>query len=128
MSRVSLSLRLTRAQDAALRRYADAHGVVRYQAAIRAVEAGLAALVGGGPTRSDQPSAETADALGELIVRVHRLEQMTDRTLFTSAAAYQFSRKAALRGESDPAKVDQALGEAAGEAYRRQRDLARGEP
>jgi hypothetical protein len=53
---------------------------------------------------------------------------MTDRTLFTSAAAYQFSRKAALRGESDPAKVDQALGEAAGEAYRRQRDLARGAP
>jgi hypothetical protein len=56
MSRVSLSLRLMRAQDAALRRYADAHGVVRYQAAIRAVEAGLAALVVGGPTRSDQIS------------------------------------------------------------------------
>src|SRR4051812_22394313 len=127
MGSVSVSLRLTRAQAVTVHRYADAHGVSRYQAAIRVMEAGLAALMAGQPSGPDQPSAETADALGELIVRVRRLEQMTDRTLFTSAAAYQFSRKAALRGEADPAKVDQALGEAAGEAYRRQRDLARGE-
>lgn len=126
MGSVSVSLRLTRAQAVTVHRYADAHGVSRYQAAIRVMEAGLAALMAGQLSGPDQ-SSDIADALGELIARIGRLEKMTDRTLFTSAAAYQFARKAGLRGEADPTKVDQALGEAAGEAYRRQRDLARGE-
>jgi glycosyltransferase A (GT-A) superfamily protein (DUF2064 family) len=126
MQRVSLSLRLTRAQDASIQRYAEAHGVTRYQAAIRIVEAGLATImVSPAPPGSD--GTGTAAAIGELMARAARLEHLIDRALFTGAAAYTFARQAALSGAHDLVKLDQALSEAAGEAYRRQRDLARGE-
>lgn len=126
MHRVSLSLRLTRTQDAAVQRYAEAHGVTRYQAAIRVMEAGLAAIVASSTPPSGD-GTDTAAAIGELMVRADRLERLIDRALFTAAAAYTFARQAALSGAHDLAKLDQALSEAAGEAYRRQRDLARGE-
>ncbi|WP_419318820.1 hypothetical protein ACN2C7_17850 [Caulobacter sp. ErkDOM-E] len=126
MHRVSLSLRLTRTQDASIQRHAEAHGITRYQAAIRVMEAGLATIMASStPTSSD--GADVAAAIGELVVRAAVLERLIDRTLYTSAAAYTFARQAALSGAHDPAKLDQALSEAAGEAYRRQRDLARGE-
>ena len=126
MHRVSLSLRLTRTQDAAVQSYAEAHGVTRYQAAIRVIEAGLATIVSR-PAPPSSDGADTAAAIGELIVRAARLERLMDRALFTGAAAYTFARQAALSGAHDLAELDQALSEAAGEAYRRQRDLARGE-
>lgn len=126
MHRVSLSLRLTRTQDAAVQSYAEAHGVTRYQAAIRVMEAGLATIVSR-PAPPSSDGADTAAAIGELIVRAARLERLMDRALFTGAAAYTFARQAALSGAHDLAELDQALSEAAGEAYRRQRDLARGE-
>jgi len=47
------------------------------------------------------------------------------RTLYVSAMNFAYARRTALKGEGDPAKVEQGLSEAGGEAFRRQRDLAR---
>lgn len=125
MSRTPISLRLTLPQIALLRRRAEAEGVSLYDASHRAMEAGLAALAGAavlGP--DDEPIAHL---LGELIARVERLEQLTDRALYSAAAAYSYSRQSALAGARDAKALDEAIAEAAGEAYRRQRSLARGE-
>lgn len=125
-TRVQLSLRISRAQDAALRHHAEMAGLgSRYQAGVRAFEAGLGVLVSGG--RFDQPSddCEIAAGLGELLARTVRLEALTDRVLYTASAAYAYSRRGVLRSETD-SKMDQLIGDAAQDAYARQRELARG--
>lgn len=124
MSRTPVSLRLTRPQIAFLRRHAEAHGVSLYQASNRAMEAGLAALAGvAEPGATEEP---IAGLIGELVARVERLERLADRALYSAAAAYAYARQAALAGARDARAMDEAITEVAGEAYRRQRDLARG--
>lgn len=124
MSRTPVSLRLSRPQIAFLRRHAEAHGVSLYQSSTRAMEAGLAALAGAAePGAAEQPIAAL---IGELLARVERLEALADRALYSAAAAYSYARQAALAGARDAKALDDAVAEAAGEAYRRQRDLARG--
>lgn len=124
MNRAQLSLRITAAQDAALRRYAEAPGLCsRYQAGIRAFESGLGLLVGS--TQFAANDEAMTDSLGELLARATRLEALMDRTLFTASAAYAYARRGVVRTEADN-KMDQLIAEAAQEAYRRQRDLARG--
>ncbi|PHY21504.1 hypothetical protein [Caulobacter sp. BP25] len=124
MSRTPVSLRLTRAQIAFLRRHAEAHGVSLYQSSTRAMEAGLAALAGASePGAAEEPIAAL---IGELLARIERLERLADRALYSAAAAYSYARQAALAGARDAKVLDDAVAEAAGEAYRRQRDLARG--
>lgn len=124
MSRAQLSLRITRPQDAVLRRYAETQGLCsRYQAGVRAFEAGLGVLVGSAHLGSADD--EVAEGLGELLARAARLEALIDRTLFTASAAYAYARRGVVRSETD-SKMDQLIAEAAQDAYRRQRDLARG--
>lgn len=126
MSRVQLSLRITRPQDAALRHYAQTSGLSsRYQAGVRVFESGLGVLIGAAVPDRPEATTEVIDNLGELLARVARLEALTDRVLYTASAAYAYARRGALRSETD-AKVDQAIADAAQDAYRRQRDLARG--
>ena len=121
MSRTPVSLRLTRPQVAFLRRHAEANGVSLYQACNRVMEAGLAAVAE--PGAAEQPIAAL---VGELLARVERLEALADRALYSAAAAYSYARQAALAGARDAKALDEAVAEAAGEAYRRQRDLTRG--
>lgn len=124
MSRVSVTVRLTRSQLAVIRRHAEANGVSAYQAAIRVMEAGLSALMS---TAVSQPLEDPiGSALGELLARTERLERLADRALYAGCAAYAYGRQAALGGARDAKALDEALAQSAGEAYRRQRDLARG--
>ncbi|TXI85247.1 MAG: hypothetical protein E6Q40_08010 [Cupriavidus sp.] len=123
MNKVTVSLRIPGALNAVLTDYAKAPGYCsRYQAAIRAFETGLGVLVGS--TQFAAGDEAMADGLGELLARAERLEALVDRTLFTASAAYAYARRGAVRTEADN-KMDQLIAEAAQEAYRRQRDLAR---
>ena len=125
MRRIQLSIRVTRAQDAALRAYAASSGLqTRYQAAVRAIETGLNALVGQRPLDVASPDPEVADALGEILVRLRRVEGLADRSLYTSSAAYAYARYGALRQNSGAGQVDVQIADAAQEAYRRQKELA----
>jgi len=125
MSRVTVSVRLTRAQMAVIRRHAEAHGISTYQTAIRIMEAGLGAMIGG--VAEAKPDDAISFAVGELQARAERLERFADRALYTASAAYAYARQAALVGSQEPKALDEAVAQAAGEAYRRQLDLARGE-
>lgn len=124
MSRTPVSLRLTRQQIAFLRRHAEAHSVSLYQASNRAMEAGLAALAGAAELGAQEEPI--TPLIGELLARVERLEALADRALYSATAAYSYARQAALASARDAKALDDAVAEAAGEAYRRQRDLARG--
>ena len=124
MNKVTVSLRIPAALNAVLADYAKGPGYCsRYQAAIRALETGLGVLVGS--AHLSAADDEVADGLGELLARAARLEAMIDRTLFTASAAYAYARRGVVRSETD-SKMDQLIAEAAQDAYRRQRDLARG--
>ncbi|ACL93941.1 hypothetical protein EIB18_02410 [Caulobacter vibrioides] len=124
MNKVTLSLRIPSAMNAVLTDYAKAPGYCsRYQAAIRAFETGLGVLVGS--TQFSPGDEAVTDSLGELLARASRLEALVDRTLFTASAAYAYARRSIVRTEADH-RMDQLIAEAAQDAYRRQRDLARG--
>lgn len=124
MNKVTVSLRIPGALNAVLTDYAKGPGYCsRYQAAIRALETGLGVLVGS--TQFAAGDDAVADGLGELLARAARLEALMDRTLFTASAAYAYARRGVVRSETD-SKMDQLIAEAAQDAYRRQRDLARG--
>ncbi len=124
MNKVTVSLRIPAPLNVVLTDYAKAPGYCsRYQAAIRAFETGLGVLVGS--TQVAANNEAMTDGLGELLARAERLESLVDRTLFTASAAYAYARRGAVRTEADN-KMDQLIAEAAQEAYRRQRDLARG--
>jgi hypothetical protein len=124
MNKVTVSFRISGALNAVLTDYAKAPGYCsRYQAAIRAFETGLGVLVGS--TQFAAADEAVTDGLGELLARAARLEALMDRTLFTASAAYAYARRGVVRSETD-SKMDQLIAEAAQDAYRRQRDLARG--
>ncbi len=127
MKRVSLSIRLTRAQDAILRGYLVSSGLgSRYQAASRIFETGLNSLAGQRPPDGLNSDPDLVEALGEILARLGRQEALVDRALFTASAAYAYSRHAALRLEPTPGNVDVALAEKSEAAYRRQKDIGEG--
>ena len=105
MARVMLTARVTDSQAAALRAYAAEVGLPLYQATVRALEIGIATLVGG---RSDAPATGVAspahdtsaieDALGELVARADRSDALLQRTLFAAGAAYAAGLAAAGEG------------------------------
>ena len=106
MARVMLTARVTDSQAAALRAYAADVGLPLYQATVRALEIGIATLVGGrreGP-QSEPRASETVsttaieDALGELMARADRSDALLRRTLFASGAAYAAGLAAAGEG------------------------------
>lgn len=132
MARVMLTARVTDAQAAALKSYAAEVGLPLYQATVRALELGIAALVGG---RGAEPvqSAPAGLPVGEiealreaverLTVRAELTDRLTQRTLYAAGAAYA----AALAG---PGEGEERLAQIARDADRifdRQLAKARGE-
>jgi hypothetical protein len=119
MKHIQHSVRLSPAVNRTLGVLAEQRGLTCYQLLGRAIEAGLASMIGMPP---GQPSVAT---LGEdIAARLFALEALADRCLFTASAAYVYARRAALRGEGDADKLDTALSEAVQSAYARQRALA----
>lgn len=125
MNRVKLSVRVPIGQQIMIRHIAEVRGLTRYQALARVIETGLAAIMNLHPTGSEHV-ADLGDetALAALDARLGLIQALLDRSLFTASAAYTYARRAALRGDSDAARTDSAMGEAAQAAYRRQRALA----
>ena len=121
MNRIKLSVRIPAEQEALIRHIAKARGLSRYQALLRVIETGLSSITGGAQIRSQIASEE---ALAAIESRLSIIESLTDRNLFTASAAYAYSRRAALRNDSDADRVDAVTSDAAQAAYRRQRALA----
>ena len=109
MSRVMVGTRVTDAQAAALRAYAEDAGLSLYQASIRAMELGIAALVGGRgvePARAGNGAEKKSpelelnllhEAVDRLTVRAELSDRLNQRTLYAAGAAYA----AALAGPTD---------------------------
>lgn len=100
MARVMLTGRVTDTQAAALKGYAADVGLPLYQATVRALELGIAALVGGrgaepagfDSTAATLPNSPEMEALREAIDRLATRSELTDRliqrTLYAAGAAY----------------------------------------
>lgn len=121
MNRIKLSVRIPAEQETMIRHIAKVRGMTRYQALLRVLETGLAAITGGTQVRSQMANDE---ALSVIETRLAAIESLTDRSLFTASAAYAYARRAALRNDSDADRIDVATSDAAQAAYRRQRALA----
>lgn len=105
MARVMLTGRVTDSQAAALRAYAADVGLPLYQATVRALEIGIATLIGGrgegAVTAVAAPVPDTGaieEALGELMARADRSDALLQRTLFAAGAAYAAGLAAAGEG------------------------------
>ena len=117
MGRVMVGARVTDAQAAALRAYADDVGLPFYQASVRAFELGIAALVGGRgvePARTEaapapDPSPNQMEALREaverLTVRAELSDRVNQRTLYAAGAAYAAALAGPGQGEEYMAQV-----------------------
>ncbi len=118
MRRTKLTVRLDAPAFRALVRQAEARSLSPYAMLATVVDAGFTALEGRGD------SATALDELAREIVaqgaRLGELERLTDRTLFTSCAAYAYARNLAL-GTRRP---DDAIAAEALAAFERQRALA----
>jgi hypothetical protein len=136
MARVMLTARVTDTQAAALKGYAAEVGLPLYQATVRALELGIAALVGGRgaePVDNNNSAAAIAttadvealrDAIDRLSTRSELTDRLTQRTLYAAGAAYA----AALAG---PGQGEERLAQIAKDADRifdRQLARARKEP
>jgi hypothetical protein len=118
------TIRLTKPQSGLVTEYALGLGLPEYQARIRIFECGLTATFGG---QTGSPEDNTSTLLAEIIDRLHRLERLADRTLYTAATAYTFASYAAHRGTNNSQTLNQELSDASMDAYRRQLGIARGE-
>lgn len=128
MPRVMLTARVTDTQAAVLKSYAAEAGLPLYQATVRALELGIAALVGGrgvevvpvvsaGPTGSEIDGLR--DAVERLTLRAELADRLAQRTLYAAGAAYA----AALAG---PGNGEERLAQIASDADRIfERQLAR---
>ena len=121
MNRIKLSVRVPSAQELMIRRIAEERGLTRYQALARVIEAGLIAMTATPESRGD---SDVSDTLACIEARLSAIESVSDRSLFIASAAYAYSRRAALRNDSDADRTDAATSDAAQAAYRRQRALA----
>lgn len=121
MNRVKLSVRVPHGQEVMIRRIADERGLTRYQALSRVIEAGLMAM-NAKPIEGSE--SDFSDTLACIEARLSAIESVADRSLFTASAAYAYSRRAALRNDSDADTTDAVTSESARAAYRRQRALA----
>ena len=117
MPRVMLTARVTDTQAAALKGYAAEVGLPLYQATVRALELGIATLVGGRgaePARVD-PGSPTGVAAGEvealreaverLTVRAELTDRLTQRTLYAAGAAYAAALAGPGEGEERLAQI-----------------------
>lgn len=138
MARVMLTARVTQAQAAALKCYADEAGLPLYQATVRAIELGIAALVQG---RSAEPvlPAETAghseeigalrEVVEQLMIRAELNDAVTQRSLFAAGAAYAASLAVAGQGSSAErlAQIKDEIARDSRAIFERQLAIARGE-
>lgn len=106
MGRVMLTGRVTEPQAAALRGYAEEAGLPLYQATVRALELGIAALVGARDfepvqtapaSLTDDGNGELREAIERLALRVELSDRVIQRTLYAAGAAYA----AALAGPGE---------------------------
>ena len=119
MPRVMLTARVTDTQAAALKSYAADVGLPLYQATVRALELGIAALVGGrgaspednlkGPdlVTSDPELAALREAVDRLTVRAELTDRLTQRTLYAAGAAYAAALAGPGEGEQRLAAITQ---------------------
>lgn len=117
MPRVMLTARVTDTQAAALKSYAADVGLPLYQATVRALELGIAALVGGRgaePVRPDPaPAASVSagevealrDAVDRLTVRAELTDRLTQRTLYAAGAAYAAALAGPGQGEEHMGRI-----------------------
>ena len=118
MTRIKLTIRILATQEIMLKRVAEARGLTRYQALLRAIEQGLAVMMNG-PAHN-----MSDDGLADISARLSVIEALADRGLFTASAAYVYARRGALRGDNDATQSDTNMSAAAQAAYQRQRTLA----
>ncbi len=133
MARVMLTGRVTDTQAAALKSYATEVGLPLYQATVRALELGIATLIGGRGAEPDRavPAGVSVGEIEALREAVDRLTQrcelsdrLTQRALYAAGAAYA----AALAGPGGSAEHKAAIMRDADQIFDRQLVLARGEP
>lgn len=115
LPRVMLTARVTDTQAAALKSYAADVGLPLYQATVRALELGIAALVGGRgaePVKHAPAASVSAgevealrDAVGRLTVRAELTDRLTQRTLYAAGAAYAAALAGPGQGEEHMAQV-----------------------
>ena len=117
MPRVMLTARVTDSQAAALKSYAAEVGLPVYQATVRALELGIAALVGGrgveaakaDPSSTSGVPAGEVEALREaverLTVRAGLTDRLTQRTLYAAGAAYAAALAGPGQGEERLAQI-----------------------
>ncbi|WP_374942977.1 hypothetical protein [Sphingomonas sp.] len=108
---------MTDTQAAALKSYAADVGLPLYQATVRALELGIASLVGGRgaePVRHDpvpvaDGSTEAIEALREAIdrltIRAELTDRLTQRTLFAAGAAYAAALAGPGQGDEHMASI-----------------------
>ena len=125
MHKSSLTIRFSMAVDRALAAYANSRGISKYEAASKAVELGLGALIAPPSETTAEQMTAILSELGELSAAIKHIGAMTDRALFTAVCAYVYAQRTALKGEADPSKINQALAAESAEAYQRQKKLAR---
>lgn len=122
--RVMLTGRVTESQAAALRAYADEVGLPLYQATVRALELGIAALIGGrgaapleaaqdgsgvlergGAVASDMDISALREAVERLTDRAELTDRLVQRTLYASCASYAASIAAPGEGAEHLATI-----------------------
>ena len=115
------TIRLTPAQDKALRSLADRRGLSPYRTRWMAIDAGLGTIAGSADHPSD--TREIAEEVGVIAGRLVELERVLDRSLFVACAAYAYARNAALATRQS----DETIAAEARAAFERQRSLAMGD-
>jgi hypothetical protein len=112
-----LTARVTDTQAAALKSYATDVGLPLYQATVRALELGIASLVGGrgaeqvrhDPVPVADGSTEEIEALREAIdrltIRAELNDRLTQRTLFAAGAAYAAALAGPGQGDEHMASI-----------------------
>ena len=132
MARVMLTGRVTDTQAAALKSYAAEVGLPLYQATVRALELGIATLVGGRGAEPERvvPAGVSAgeiealrEAIDRLTQRAELSDRLTQRTLYAAGAAYA----AALAGPGSNAEHKAQITRDADQIFNRQLVIAREE-
>ncbi|MGN6291011.1 MAG: hypothetical protein ACTHNA_17285 [Sphingopyxis terrae] len=122
MKLVRHTVRLPVEVDKAVGELAKAKGGTAYAILAACVEAGVAAL--SGPVEDGSDNRELVAELVSIGTRLADVERMLDRVLFTTCAAYCYSRSAAMGG----GKSDDIITAETQRAYDRQRASAEERP
>lgn len=127
MARHTVTTRLTEAQTAVLKRYAEQQGMTFYRATAHALERGLAAMVGEPEitvrsSGSAELPDEIGDAIGTLQAQVDRSERFAKQSLFAAGAAYAaiVAMAKSTMTPDDARAFDTRIGDEAARVFERQ--------